>query len=100
MKITDAAAILQQAAVDVAGLPLEMATAIHASAAGITQEDLLVKNVGQANPMLSTADQWKMRREMAEGRDITDHPPLDGPINALQDAIIQIRNAFPKPGAP
>lgn len=79
MKVTDAADIFRAAAIDMAGMSLEMATAIHANTAGKAQRDV-------------KPDTWADLRLTAVDPD--DLAALDKPVQALQDAIAAIRVAF------
>lgn len=85
MKVTDAEAAIKAVTMDLVGLPREMATAIHSSAAGAGADDEGV-----------TETDWASYRKKA--KDPSDLPSLDGPVKALQDAVQAIRDALPKLG--
>lgn len=80
MKVTEATAAFTAAAIDLAGMGLEMATAIHAASAGKAQGDV-------------KPDTWADLR--ATAKDPDDIAELDKPVQALLDAIVGIRAAFP-----
>lgn len=79
MKIADATQALRDAAVTLAGMPLELATAIHAKTAGKAAHEV-------------KADTWADLRSAAVDPD--DMPELDEPMNALGAAIAAIRAAL------
>ena len=93
MNILEAEAAIRQAATDLSTLPKEIATAIHAQAAGIHPHDVRAIVAGGAVKAYAS-DVWAQRR--AEGAaDVEDIPGISEGVDQVIAGIAKIKASIP-----